>query len=132
MTDEKDERAKEIIQPSGESLSPEQKIEFSQEGVKPIEKKEITQEEVITREALRREIAEMEFSDDLKAEANEKAQKIQVLGEEEKIEHLLEIVKKRGVVFAIKTVERMNDPYILDTFHDILIKEWGFYKQFLR
>lgn len=131
MTDSQDKK-EEIIQPQGESLSPEQKIEFSQEGVEPIEKKDFTQEEIITKEALRREIDKMEFSDDLKEEANKKAQKIQVLGEEEKIGHLLEIVKERGVVFAIKTAERMNDPYILDTFHDILIKEWVFYKQFLR
>jgi len=132
MTDEKDKQAREIIQPGGESLSPEQKIDFSQEGIESIEKKEITQEELIAKEALRREIEKMDFSDDLKKEASAKAQKIQVLGEEEKIEHLLELVKERGVIFAIKTAERMNDPYILDTFHDILIKEWGFYKQFLR
>ena len=127
MTEEKDE----IKQPSGESLSPEQKIEFSQEGKKVIEK-EPTREEVITKEALRREIDAMELSDDLKAEATEKAKKIQSLGEEEKIEHLLEITKDKGIAFAIKVAKQMNDPYVLDTFHDILVKEWFTYKQFLK
>ena len=127
MIEEKDE----IKQPSGESLSPEQKIEFSQEGEKVIEK-EPTREEIITKEALRREIDAMELSDDLKAEATEKAKKIQSLGEEEKIEHLLEITKDKGIAFAIKVAKQMNDPYVLDTFHDILVKEWFTYKQFLK
>ena len=128
MTDEKEE----IKQPSGESLSPEQKIEFSQEGEKPAEKIEPTREETITKEAIKREIGMMELNDDLKAEAVEKAKKIQSLGEEEKIEHLLEITKDKGIAFAIKVAKQMNDPYALDVFHDILVKEWFTYKQFLK
>lgn len=130
MTDEK----KEIKQPSGESknLSPEQKIEFFQEGVKVPEKKEVTREEFITKEALKREIDIMELDDNLREEAIEKAKKIQTLGEEEKIEHLLEIAKNKGIVFAVRVSKQMNDPYILDIFHDILVKEWPIYKQFLK
>ncbi|MEK7541084.1 MAG: hypothetical protein AAB529_02520 [Patescibacteria group bacterium] len=128
MTDEK----KEIKQPSGESLSPEQKIEFFQEGGKMVEKKITTKEETITKEALKREIDTIELNDELKSEAAEKAKKIQTLGEEEKIEHLLEIVKTQGITFAIKVAKQMNDPYVLDTFHDILVKEWASYKKFLK
>lgn len=128
MTEEKDE----IKRPSGENLSPEQKIEFFQEGEKAAEKKEPTREETITKEALKREIDTMELNDDLKAEATEKAKKIQSLGEEEKIEHLLEITKDKGIAFAVKVAKQMNDPYVLDTFHDILVKEWASYKQFLK
>ena len=128
MTEEKDE----IKQPAGESLSPEQKIEFSQEGEKALEKREPTREETITKEALKREIDTMELGDDLKAEAAEKAKKIQTLGEEEKIEHLLEITKDKGIAFAVRVAKQMNDPYVLDTFHDILVKEWFTYKQFLK
>ncbi|MEK7061800.1 MAG: hypothetical protein AAB957_00895 [Patescibacteria group bacterium] len=128
MTDEK----KEIKQPSGESLSPEQKIEFLQEGVKTPEKKEPTTEEAITREALEREIAKMELDDSLKEEANQKVSIIQTLDEAEKIEHLLEITKEKGIAFAVSVAQKMNDPHILDTFHDILIKEWAHYKQFLK
>lgn len=128
MTEEKDE----IKQPSGESLSPEQKIEFFQEGKEAIEKKEPAREEIITKEALKREIDKMELGDDLKEEAEEKARRIQTLGEEEKIEHLLEIAKDKGIAFAVRVAKQMNDPYALDTFHDILVKEWFTYKQFLR
>ena len=129
MTDEKKERK----QPSGESesLSPEQKIEFFHEKVK-IPEKEPTREETITKEALKREINMMELDDNLKEEAIEKAKKIQTLGEEEKIEHLLKIAKDKGIVFAVKVAKQMNDPYILDIFHDILVKEWAIYKQFLK
>lgn len=128
MTDEKEE----IKQPSGESLSPEQKIEFSREGERAVEKKEPAREEIITKEALKREIDTMELDDDLKAEAVEKAKRIQTLGEEEKIEHLLGITKDKGIAFAVKVAKQMNDPFVLDTFHDILVKEWASYKQFLR
>ena len=64
--------------------------------------------------------------------AAEKAKKIQTLGEEEKIEHLLEITKDKGIAFAVRVAKQMNDPYVLDTFHDILVKEWASYKQFLK
>lgn len=130
MTDEK----KDIKQASGESesLSPEQKIEFFQEKIKTIEEKEEIREEVITKEALKREIDIMELDDSLKEEATQKAKKIQTLGEEEKIKNLLEITKKEGIAFSVKVVKQINDPYILDTFHDILVKEWAYYKQFLK
>src|SRR3989344_6066868 len=125
MADEK----KEIKQPPGESesLSPEQKIEFFQEGIKTVEKKEPTREETITREALKREINAMELDDSLKEAADEKAKKIQTLGEEEKIERLLEITKEKGIAFAIRVAQQMNDHYVLDIFHDILVKEWASY-----
>ncbi len=128
MTDAK----KEIKQPSGESLSPEQKIEFSQEGTKVPEKKEPTKEEVITKESLQREIEMMELDDSLKEEASQRAREIQTLGEGEKIEHLLEITKARGIAFAVRTAQQMNDPYVLDSFHDILVQNWAAYKQFLK
>ena len=123
---------REIKQPSDESLSSEQKIEFLQEGVKVPERQEPTKEEIITIEALKREIDMMGLDDSLKEEATQKARKIQTLGKEKKIEHLLEIVKEKGIIFAVEVAKQMNDPYILDTFHDILIKEWGIYKQFLK
>jgi len=128
MTEEK----KEIKQPSGESLSPEQKIEFSQEGIKIPEKKELVKEDHDVKEILKREIEIMELDDNLKKEAIEKARKIQVLGEEEKIEHLLETAKKSGIIFAVQIAKQMNDAYILDVFHDILVKDWDSYKQFLK
>lgn len=121
----------EIIQPSGESLSPEQKVEFPQEQEKMAER-EATTEKAITKEALQREIDVMELSDELREEATKKAKKIQTLGQEEKIERLLKIAKDKGIVFAVKMAKQMNDPLVLDTLHDILVKEWATYRQFLK
>ena len=42
---------------------------------------------------------------------------------EEKINSLIEIAFKEGIEKAIKEVQKLNDPYILDEFHDRLIKE---------
>lgn len=128
MTDEN----KKIKQPFNKGLSPERKIEFLQEGAEAAEKKELTREEIITKEALKREIDTMELDDSLKEAAAEQVKKIQTLGEEEKIEHLLEITKDKGVIFAVKVAQKMNDPYVLDIFHDILVKEWVSFKQFLK
>ncbi|OGZ71203.1 MAG: hypothetical protein A2904_00505 [Candidatus Staskawiczbacteria bacterium RIFCSPLOWO2_01_FULL_33_9] len=126
------DKNKEIKQPSGEGLSPEQKIEFLQEGVRVQEKEKSTTEESITKDALRREIDKMELNDDLKQEAVERARTIEALDEEKKVKHLLEITKEKGIVFAVNVADKMNDPYVLDNFRDILVKEWYTYKQFLR
>ena len=42
---------------------------------------------------------------------------------EEIINVLLEIVKKKNIVIAIETVKKMNNPFILDRFHDTLIEK---------
>lgn len=80
---------------------------------------------------LRREIEMMEVDDNLKKEAEQKANKIHFLGDDEKLKHLLETAREKGVVFAIKVAKSMNEPYLLDTFHDLLAKE-GFYQQFVK
>ena len=96
------------------------------ESVKPKEDSE--QEKMITA-SLKREIELMNLEGDLNKESEVKAKKIQYLSEKEKIENLIEMAQKKGVVFAVKTAQSMNDPYILDTLHDILAKE-GYYKEF--
>ena len=88
-------------------------------------------EQKLVPEALRREIELMEVDENLKEEAHKKAQKIRLLGEEEKIKNLLEIAKTKGVVAAIKTAKALNDPYLLDTLHDILARE-GYYREFTK
>ena len=42
--------------------------------------------------------------------------------------HLLQIARDKGVIFAIQLVRKMNEPYLLDVFHDTLARE-GFYKK---
>jgi hypothetical protein len=72
----------------------------------------------------------MELDDKAKSEAEAKAEKIDFLGEKEKIERLLDIAREKGLVFAIQVARKMNEPYLLDILHDTLAQE-GFYKDFL-
>lgn len=104
-------------------------IDFDVEKLDSVPKKEISPDEKKIADNLRREIEMMEADENLKNEARKKALKIEFLGEQEKIEHLLDVARERGVVAAIKTSMEMKDPYLLDALHDILAKE-GFYKTF--
>lgn len=54
-----------------------------------------------------------------------------LLAEEEKITRLFELARKKGVIFAVHTAKKMNNPYVLDMLHDRLAKE-GHYKEFLK
>ena len=97
-----------------------------------LEKERIPSEDEETiRQQLRQEIEAMELSEDLREEARKKAKKIEFLGEQEKLEHLITIAKDKGLVFAVRVAKDMQDPYVLDIFHDILVKD-GFYKKFLK
>lgn len=97
---------------------------------KEVIEREVTPEEKLIREQINRELDIMNQDDNLKKEAESKAKKIQYLGDEDKLKNLLQIAKEKGVVYAVKVAKDMNDPYILDTFHDILVKEglWKNYK----
>jgi hypothetical protein len=131
--DKKDlpEQAGEIKTPEKQISADEQSIKFDMEaGPKP-EKKEISPDDAIVSAELRREIEMMEVDDNTKAEAEQKAKKIEFLGEKEKIEHLLQIAREKGVVFAVQVARKMNEPYLLDVLHDILSKE-GYYKDFTK
>jgi len=97
----------------------------------PIKEKEPSDDDKNIEKELRREIEMMEVDDNLKKEAEQKANKIHFLGDDEKLKHLLETAREKGVVFAIKVAKSMNEPYLLDTFHDLLAKE-GLYQQFVK
>lgn len=108
----------------------EQRVEFGKEAGPAPEKKESVYEKAVSEE-LKREIELMELDDKTKSEAKKTAEKIEFLGEKDKIEHLLKIAQEKGLVFAIKVAKSMNDPYILDILHDILAKE-GYYQKFIK
>lgn len=91
-------------------------------------KPEMTEDEI---KELRQKIEETDMEESLKAEALAKAENIKSLREQEKISELLEIAKKKGVVFAVNVAKKMNDSYVLDALHDALEKD-GFYKEFLK
>ena len=108
------------------------KQEISAEEQAELEAKKLpAEEEQAIREQLRKEIEMMELSPELQDEAQRKAKKIEFLGEKEKLEHLMVLAKERGLEFAVNVAKNMNDPYVLDIFHDLLIEK-GLYKKFLK
>ncbi len=127
MDDNKDKQEN-IEIPEKKISADEQTIEFKKEGGPAPEKKEISPDEKIVEQELRREIELMQVDDNLKKQAEEKATQIHSLSDDEKLKHLLEIAREKGIVYAIKVAKSMNDPFLLDTLHDILAKE-GFYKK---
>ncbi len=115
--------------PEKKNISGEQPAHFEQE--KNIEKKETAQDEKIVSQELRREIELMELDDTLKKQAEQKANKISFLADDDKLKKLLKIAREKGLVFAIKVAKSMNDPFILDTLHDALARE-GYYKDLIK
>jgi len=88
-------------------------------------------EDAIVSAELRREIELMNVDDNLKKLAEQKANKISFLADDDKLKHLLQVAKEKGVLFAIQTAKKMNDPFLLDTLHDALARE-GYYKDFTK
>ncbi len=126
-----DEKKEEIKIPEKRVPTPEQEARFDWDKEKKIEKKELTEDEKIISEELKREIDLMQVDDNLKKEAEQKANKIQFLADDDKLKKLLELAREKGVIFAIQVAKKMNDPFLLDTLHDILAKE-GYYQKFMK
>ncbi|MBU3896053.1 hypothetical protein KKG36_01960 [Patescibacteria group bacterium] len=125
MTDEKKDiyiKEKDVWEKQKEVQAEVDKKE-SEKSKLPIEDREAIKQELL------REIEMLNLSPELEDEAVEKAKKIEFLGEKEKLAHLLNVARERGLEFAVKMARNMNDPYILDVFHDLLIKE-GLFKKF--
>ncbi|MEA3296026.1 MAG: hypothetical protein U9Q27_02725 [Patescibacteria group bacterium] len=59
---------------------------------------------------------------------SEKIKKQSVQG---KLRHFLDLAKTQGIVEAMQAVKKMNDPYLLDLFHDALAEQ-GLYKKSLK
>jgi len=130
MADNKDNQEK---IPSSEKNIPavEQQMPFDKESEKTREMKEIAQNEKVIAEELRREIELMQVDDNLKQQAEQKANKISFLADDDKLKNLMSLAREKGIVFAIKVAKSMNDPFVLDTLHDALVRE-GFYKDFTK
>jgi hypothetical protein len=127
LQDKKDE----IKAPEKVSPAVEQTVHFDQEKEKVPERKEVSPDDKIVSTELRREIEMMELDPDNKKDAEAEKEKIEFLGEKEKVEHLLEMAREKGLVFAIQVARKMNEPYLLDILHDTLAQE-GFYKDFVK
>lgn len=121
-----DDKKEELKTPEKRAAAPQEGVRFDWDKEKKVEKREISRDDKIVSDELRREIELMEADEATSAEAKKKANKIEFLGEKEKIEHLLQIAREKGVVFAIQVAKKMNEPYLLDILHDTLARE-GFY-----
>jgi ribosomal protein S3 len=94
------------------------------------EKRSVLAEEKIIRDKLEKEVELMQTSSpQLQDEAQKKAQDIKELDAEGKLKGLFDLAQSKGLPFAITAAQTMDDPYILDVFHDLLIKQ-GFYGKF--
>lgn len=103
-----------------------EKQEAYEQPINPLERESIEVDK-----ELRREIEMMELDEATKQEASKGVQRLEFLGQKEKIEHLLKIAHEKGVLTAVQMAKEMNDPYLLDVFHDLMAKE-GFYKSFFK
>ncbi len=117
---------------SSQETGQESSVARETEGVAKVESERVSSVEnkEIVESQIRQEIEKMQLNPALEDEAKKKANRIEFLGEQEKIEHLLVMAQEKGLAFAIRVAKEMNDPYLLDVFHDVLAKE-GFYKKFL-
>ena len=121
----------EIKRRLAEDFEPE-KIEIAEREIE--EGKEIEtspEEERAIREKLEKEVEMIESTPQLQEEAEDKAQKIKKLDAEGKLRGLFGLAQTKGIPFAVATVRAMNDAYMLDVFHDLLIKD-GYYKKFTK
>jgi hypothetical protein len=110
--------------------SGERALSFKTEA-EPKKEKEISPDEKIVREEIMREIEMMEKDESMKAEAEQKVKRIHYMSDDKKLEELVKIAREHGVLAAVKMAKDMNDPFLLDTLHDILSKE-GYYKNFVK
>lgn len=85
----------------------------------------------VDQKKIREHLESVVLDDDVKQQAQTHANDLQSLETTAKLEKLLQTAKQKGVIFAVAVAKKMDDPYILDTFHDVLAKE-GHYKEFLK
>ena len=97
----------------------------------PETKQEVPANEMLTEKDLRQKVESMHLDPNLTQPAKAHADDIAGLEEKEKLEKLMRLTKEKGVIYAITVAKHMNDPYILDTLHDVLAKE-GYYKDFIK
>ena len=82
-----------------------------------------------THEAIKKEIENADLDDSIKMQAQSAANDAKLLDEQEKLKTLLQTAQQKGVMFALQVAKNMDDPYILDLLHDMLVKG-GYYKKF--
>jgi len=87
-------------------------------------------EEKEIREAMKQEIEKLKVEPEFEEEIPKIAQKIKEFDEEAKLKKLFDLAQEKGLAFAVNVAKKMDDPYTLDLFHDILARD-EFYKNFI-
>ncbi len=98
------------------------------------ENTENTENEEIKEKAKQRiekEIEQTQSPYQTRKQSQKDAEDIKKQAVQGKIQRFLDLARTQGVVEAIQAVRKMNDPYLLDLFHDALAKQ-GLYKEFLK
>ena len=96
-----------------------------------LEGKELGHEKKKLREELEKEIEKVQLSPQARVQAQKEAEEIKKQTVQGKIRHLLDLAQAQGLAYAVEVARKMNDPYLLDLFHDTLAKE-GLFKKFLK
>lgn len=119
----------EIIK-NGSEKAPEVFIEKEVQ-TQEIEKEDSQKQEIDNQDhqKIRQEIENMDLGDDKKQHVQSDANNLVLQDEEKKLKNLLALAKSKGTVHAVHVAKNMNDPYLLDKFHDLLIEK-GYYKEF--
>lgn len=118
----------EIKRRLAEDFEPEE-LESAEKDIERGKEVEMTEEEErVIREKLEEEVEMIESNPQLQEEAEEKSEDIKKLDAEGKLRGLFGLAQTKGVAFSIATARAMNDAYILDIFHDLLIQD-GYYKK---
>lgn len=88
-------------------------------------------EEEAIRAKIDEEAALIETNPELQKEAEKRSQELKKMEAEGKLKGLFGLAEAKGIPFAVAAARAMDDPYILDTFHDRMAKE-GYYKTFVK
>jgi len=127
-----------VLNPEKESINreswqgriPEEVVEniYSEKGEELKNRELLSDDEKVIREKLENEIAKIKLDPKQEKEAEKKRAQIEMLDEKEKVKRLLNLAEQKGLAFSVKVAKDMDDPYVLDVFHDILAKDRYFEK----
>ena len=114
-----------------ESFEKEPSFAKAMEGKEEIlEKRERPRQEKESREELEQELQKIKLSSEAQVQAQKQAEEIKKETVQGKIQHLMDLAKAQGLAYAVEVARKMDDPYLLDLFHDDLAKD-GLFKKFL-
>jgi len=94
------------------------------------EKEELTEEEIVSKKELEQELQKVKLSSQAQVQAQKQAEDMKKGTVQGKIQHLMDLAKAQGLAYAVEVARKMDDPYLLDLFHDTLAKD-SLFKKFL-